>query len=75
MPTRIGDVAHSHQVGNDGMEIERRADHQEALRPREAVKFDSERSPDIAAGPVGADEPAAGPRLCPPVALDRKLQA
>ena len=72
---RIGHVAHGRQVGNDGMEIERRAHHQEALRPGEAVELDPERAPDIAARAVGADQPAAGPRLGPPIALDRNLDA
>ena len=65
---RVGHVAHGDQVGNDGGEIERRAHHQEALRPGEAIELDAERSPHVAAGAVGADQPAAGPRLrCRPL--------
>src|SRR6516165_6658391 len=71
----IAHVAHRDEAGNDGTEIERRADDQKALRPGEAGKFDPERAPHVAAGAVGADEPAARAHLGSPVALDRDLHA
>src|SRR6516164_635964 len=71
----IAHVAHGAEVGNDGTKIEWRADDEKALRPGEAGKFDSEGAPYLAAGAVGADEPAAGPRLASPFAFDRNLHA
>src|SRR5262249_57644772 len=69
----IAHVAHGDEVGNDGAEIEWRADHEKALGPGEAGKLDPERTPHLAAGAVGADEPAAGPRFGSLFAVDRKL--
>ena len=43
------------------MEIERRAHHQEAFRPGEALELDAERAAHRAAGAVGTDEPTAAP--------------
>jgi len=71
----VAHVAHRDEVGNDGPEVERRADDQKALRPGEAGEFDPERAPHVAAGAVGADEPAAGTRLRSPFAFDRDLHA
>src|SRR5262249_60441831 len=71
----IAHVAPRDEAGNDGTEIERRADDEEAIRPGEAGKFDAERAPYVAAGAVGADEPAAGAQLDSPIALDRNLHA
>src|SRR5262249_15662466 len=59
----------------DGAEGGRRADDEEALRPGEAVELDGERAADVAAGAVGADQPAAGPGLAAAVAVDRDLDA
>src|SRR5262249_56152893 len=58
-----------------GRKVEGRGEGEKALRPGEAGKFDSERAPSLAAGAVGADEPAAGPRLASPFAFDRNLHA
>src|SRR5262249_29300185 len=71
----IAHIAHGDEVGNDGTKIEWRAHDQKALRPSEAGKFDSECAPYLAAGAVGADEPAAGTRLASSFAFDRNLHA
>ena len=57
---RIGDIAHRDQVRDHAAEIVRRADDEEPLRPGEAFELDAERAAHLAAGAVGADQPARG---------------
>ena len=72
---RIGDVAHRAEPGNDAIEIERRRDHQQPVRPGEAFELDAERAANRAARAVGADQIAAGMLLASPFAFDRDLDA
>src|SRR5919201_540395 len=55
----IGDVAYGDEIRDDGAKIEWRAHDQKTLRPGTAGKFYPERAPHVAAGAVGADDPAA----------------
>src|SRR5436305_3593014 len=70
---RIGDVAHLDQIGNDAAEVERRAHHQEALRPSETGKLDAKPTPYAAARAVRADQETAGPRVPLAAPLERDL--
>ena len=58
---RIGHVAHRVEPGHGRVEVERGADHQEALRPGEALELDVERLAHLRARAVGADQPAPAP--------------
>src|SRR5580658_3764562 len=53
------------------MEVERRADHQKALRPGEPLERDAKRAADIASRAVRADQPAIAFGLALAAALDR----
>ena len=58
-PIGVGDVGHVGQAGDHRVEIERRGEHQESFRPGEALETDAERRTHLAAGAVGADQPAS----------------
>ena len=71
----VGDVVHRGEARNDAAKIERRRDHQQPVRPGEALELDAERTPHRAAGAVGANEIAAGAPLARSIALDRDFDA
>src|SRR5258708_25901344 len=71
----MGAITRREKIANDVAEIERRAHDQKSFRPGEAGKFDPHSAPHVAAGAVGADQPAAGPPVGTPIALDRNLHA
>ncbi len=57
------------------MEIERRAHHEETVRPRETFEFDARRTADFAARAVGADQIAPAMPFALAIAVDRDLDA
>jgi hypothetical protein len=71
----VGDIADGVEVGNDGTKIEGGAHNQKPFRPCEAGKLNSERAAHVAARPVCADEPTAGPPLRFAFARDCNLHA
>ena len=69
----IGDIGHGYHVGDDAAEIEGRRDHQKPLRPGEPGKLHAKRAAYLAAGAVGANQPARGAPFRRTVALERDM--